>query len=314
MKITTLLAPALLLAAPLLAQETSSEKTGPSAPAKAALTVSDADVVAAQKPSYPLKTCVIGGDELGIGRGVGAVGGDARLQREGVAGVAGLADDVEAEPGAVADALAVGGGEGGEGEPGVVGGAVGAEAALGEDAAAGEAGVGRVGGGGGTFGHQRRRRGGGVGALAAGEAEERGGGGGAAAVAGVVKARRLGVEDAEPEAVGEVGGDADEEALDVVGVAFAGRGLGAVDDEEGRGLGEGRGVEASSRMYGNSTRSSFIMCCSSSRASAPNRPSICASSGWRAPCTSSSLLRYAEMRGSAVRTYAWCPSTIRSTS
>ena len=75
---------------------------------------------------------------------------------------------------------------------------------------------------------------GGIGAFPAGEAEDGGGGGGGAAVAGVVLAEGLGVEDAEVEAVGEVGGDADEEALHVVGVALAGGRLGAVDDEEGR--------------------------------------------------------------------------------
>jgi hypothetical protein len=71
MKIPFLLATALIvLAAPLLAQEASSKKLGQSAPAmaapaQAALAVSDADVVLAQKPSYPLKTCAVSGEALG---------------------------------------------------------------------------------------------------------------------------------------------------------------------------------------------------------------------------------------------------------
>lgn len=69
MKITTLLVPVvLLLAIPLAsAQDASSRKlpTAPSAPEAPAKPLSDAEIVAAQKPSYPLKTCVIGGDELG---------------------------------------------------------------------------------------------------------------------------------------------------------------------------------------------------------------------------------------------------------
>ena len=63
------------------------------------------------------------GDEPRVRRRVGAVGREARLDGEGVAGVAGRAGDVEAEPGAAVDQLAVGGGEGGERDPLAVGGA-----------------------------------------------------------------------------------------------------------------------------------------------------------------------------------------------
>jgi YHS domain-containing protein len=67
MKITTLLVPALfLLATPLApAQEATAKKSGGGVGLVEAPAASDADVIAAQKPSYPLKTCVISGEELG---------------------------------------------------------------------------------------------------------------------------------------------------------------------------------------------------------------------------------------------------------